>query len=603
MRHFSAKQARATEFVVTLLIFLFGLFGALSWMSASFDGNQFHFLGGDSFYHATRIIATAIDVEAFYQFDPRSYAPEGAYSTWPWAYDFLMALALKGWLFLHPSADPVLFLCYVPVLWILFNGVLLARVAIELGMGPLARISTLALFMMLPITHYLHAFGRIDHHYIELTFILAALLTGLRWMEVPESIGRAAMAGFVLGLAPAFHTGLFILQLPVLANMFFIWRGQHDLPGSGGSKAFVLSLILTTGAVLMPAETAHQAFFSTHYLSWFHFYVACGTSLAICYLRTFAYSPKFLVIGFSLAAVICAPLLSEYRSLLSFAQGNIQYHWSLAEIQSLFDFARRQGVGELIARYSIVVMIAPIIFMVSLVRMIFPQDQKLGFSAGFICLGLALMMSQFRFNYFGGYALAIGLGLTVNRILSLSVGNEYTRILAAVLVAISVLAPLGVLKRVEVPLANSFNYMVTKDLYAVMKPLCDESPGVILANWDDGHYVTFHTGCSVIATTMLITQEHVEKVAQLDQFMRMRPEVIVKEFPWIKHFFVHDTRRFTISAERLAETGTVPVLVSELLTSRNHEGLELVDELVVRLTDGQEQPYARVFTRTGQMAN
>jgi hypothetical protein len=55
-------------------------------------GSEYLPVGNDSFYHARRIIDTAADPGAFYQFDARIHAPEGSLLTWPWGYDYAM-----GW--------------------------------------------------------------------------------------------------------------------------------------------------------------------------------------------------------------------------------------------------------------------------------------------------------------------------------------------------------------------------------------------------------------------------------------------------------------------------------------------------------------------------
>ena len=78
----------------------------------------------DSFYHARRILDAALGERGFYQFDDRLHVPDGSWIPWPWAYDYLLAKVTRLALWVAPALDPMAFLAYVPVAWILVNAAL-----------------------------------------------------------------------------------------------------------------------------------------------------------------------------------------------------------------------------------------------------------------------------------------------------------------------------------------------------------------------------------------------------------------------------------------------------------------------------------------------
>src|SRR5687767_4288559 len=91
---------------------------ALKWPAAHFSDEYLPF-GNDAFYHARRILDTVADPSAFYEFDPKIHAPEGSVLTWPWGYDYAMAMLVKAGELLGIPAPPLLILIWLPVLAVL----------------------------------------------------------------------------------------------------------------------------------------------------------------------------------------------------------------------------------------------------------------------------------------------------------------------------------------------------------------------------------------------------------------------------------------------------------------------------------------------------
>ena len=191
--------------------------------------------GNDSFYHARRILDAAVGNRGVFQFDDLLHVPDGAWVSWPWGYDYLLAKATQAALWLHPGLDPMAFLSYVPVAWIAVNAALFLAACRAIGLSVEFRLLAMLCFALSPLTQLLHAVGMIDHHYVEHTFVLLAVWLGIRWFQRPADRRRALGLGVALGVAPAFHNGLFILQLLPLFAVFAAW-----LRGAAPSRAGAL---------------------------------------------------------------------------------------------------------------------------------------------------------------------------------------------------------------------------------------------------------------------------------------------------------------------------------------------------------------------------
>ena len=73
-----------------------GMGVALVWLTGSIVDNEMVPMGPDSFLHARRILDAYADLGAFYQWDIKSFGPDGAFNHWPWPYDLGLALTLKA---------------------------------------------------------------------------------------------------------------------------------------------------------------------------------------------------------------------------------------------------------------------------------------------------------------------------------------------------------------------------------------------------------------------------------------------------------------------------------------------------------------------------
>lgn len=512
------------------------------WLPACFVNGHYVPVGVDSFYHARRILDTVADPGAFYEFDPRIHAPEGSWITWPWAYDLLVAWIVRALQRLSGTPDPMTILVYIPPTWTFVNAALLVGVGATLGLG-LRWLALLgAAFALSPLTQMLHAVGVIDHHYVEYTFVLATALAGLRWLQVPDDWRRAALLGAVLGAAPAFHNGLFSLQIPVDATLLLLWlRGQ--MPPARSVAAFAVGLAALTLAAVLPSEPFRDGQFSMTTLSWFHLYVAvatCGGALA---LATFPRSRRNLAALALLAGIALIPGATEMVTGFRFLAARLVKLDNIAEAFNLYRSVTSLGLGIVNANYSAWWVLAPLVMAASAASIwrkdLAPHWQ---YGAVFALFGTVLMCFQARLHYFGTPALFIAPLLALRAIAVRPEGRA--KLLAAL--GLTTLAagyqPAWDQLRTPVPPAWQFDGMYDiydRLVYPRLRAACARKPGVVLAANDDGHYIRFNTGCSVIANNFILTRQHEEKLLEAQHALSLGARELLDQYPYVDYVFLH----------------------------------------------------------------
>ena len=63
-------------------------------------------------------------------------------------------------------------------------------------------------------------------------------------------------------------------------------------------------------------------------------------------------------------------------------------------------------------------------------------------------------------------------------------------------------------------------------------------PGFVLARFGDGHYLRFHTNCAVIANNMIMTRQHLERIALTETLFDLTPAVRRTTYPWIDYVYL-----------------------------------------------------------------
>ncbi len=584
-----------------LFVSLVAVIPALSFLPATLVGGEYIPAGNDSMYHARRIIDAAIGERGFYEFDTMIHAPEGSWVTWPWAYNYLMAQALKLALWIQPDMQPMKFLAHVPVFWLLVNVGLLTLVLRSLKV-PIA-LSAVALlgFALSPLTQILHGVGIIEHHFLELTFVLLVTWSGLRLFEKPGSVSAALQLGIALGIAPAVHTSLFVLQIPVLLTVLVFWLQGRRAPFEK-LHVTAIALLASTTLVLLPSEPFHQFFFELGSFSWFHFYVALCSAAALILLQRFAISKRNVAIVGGSLAVLGLPLIVPFLVGATYIAGDKVGLQGITEVNSPLSMMIQSGSLLEAARfYGYLLLLAPILIVGFLWLAVKDRSERNLFFAVSALLGLVMLMSQFRFHPFGSWALLAGGAFFAHR-LGEARGLQPSVLAGGTLVALLLLMQPALRYQLFQPPMPGLDreYAVIHPIFIEFAEACATNPGVALSAQDDGHPIRYHTDCSVISNNFLLTERQIEKLIFADVMLQSEPSELLGYAPYLEYVLVHIYSIYTTT-----EDGPVPTPLDELKTlnpplfyalaieQNVPPNFELVAEL--RVEDERDIPYAQVY--------
>lgn len=515
------------------LAFLLCLYG----FSATLVDGVFIPADHDSFYHARRIIAALGQPFDLLQFDAGIHAPEGSWVTWPWAYDTMMAVFGTALVPLFGAEQPMTVLAFVAPVWVFVNSALLMLIGRRLDLQvPLLGLALLC-FALSPLTRILHRVGMLDHHFVELSFVLAGLWLGLRWFANLRHRAAATWCAVLLGAAPAFHNGLFILQLPVLITLFVIWAMGRELPRTT-IATFSIGLIVTTAVFLLPSETFLDGQFSFYVHSGFHLYIACASALTSIVLT---YLPRRLlsvaVLGV-LAIALAWPILNQIAHGSSFLRADIINYKGIPEVQSVLRVILDGNFDEINKRYSGLFWLLPLTLGMLLWQLGRYRDNADLFFVVMCGFGVVLLAAQFRLQYFGSFTLYLAWCVVAQRWISSH--PEQARKIATMMVAtaaLSYIVPLRALNETH-PAGGSIDYMVTHEVYPVLREVCAKAPGVVLAELGDGHHITYHSSCSVTANMFIMTPQHQRKVLENNALFRASVDEVLTRAPYLRYILV-----------------------------------------------------------------
>lgn len=525
-----------------ILIWLFagtaGVFMAMNAVGGSFTGVEYLPVGNDSFYHARRILDAIADPSAFFEFDQRIHVPEGSWVPWPWLYDFMMAKIVVAVMFVTGATDPGPILAHIPVFWVYINVLLMLLIARQLDLDYLSTLLAALGIALLPLMQALHATGLIDHHFVELTFILLVTLGGLRWFADPASVARAGFLGFVLGIAPGFHNALFILQIPVLVALYLCWSRGLGWSRSGVAW-FAAGLVLGTILILLGSEPFWQGMFAYYYLSSFHLYVAVCTAVLMLLAASRDFSMRWLAVCGATALLMALPLIGQAVSMGAFLQKDIARFDVIVETESLFSAIARNPKAYFVNYYTLLLLLTPLLFLGLVSAVVRGMDrQRVFFGAmGLLCLSLFFM--QLRLKYFGICFLVLS-PLLIARWWADRIGR-WPLWLSGALVAFFGVAYAGpVINRINLnwPIGLDSQYGLVREALLPLQEVCAEDPGVVLAYNDLGNYIRYHTECSVVANNFLLTAQHQEKIAELDGLFSLEIDELSARRPDIKYLLL-----------------------------------------------------------------
>ncbi|MDJ0916527.1 MAG: hypothetical protein QNJ05_02110 [Woeseiaceae bacterium] len=562
--------------------------------------------GNDAFYHASRILDTAIGERGFYQFDAMMHVPEGSWVSWPWAYDRLLAGLVSLQQAIAPAGDPMALLVFIPVIWTGMNMGLLLGICKQLGLRIEFRALVLLGFAFLPTTQTQHRLGQIDHHFIELSFIMLCTWLAMRWFRDSTNLRFAIGCGVALSVAQAFHHALFILQLPMLLSVALLWF-KGEMPDPKSIRVMAGALLIAQLAVVVPSGPFLDMQFNMTTLSWFHLYIACCTSGLLVAMSMRPFSLPMLA-GLGVAGILLViPVTAQVTRGADFVAGRMEMLSEILEMQSPWAMISGDfGFDATIGLYSLFIVLVPFLLLFCVWRLVKEKEAHLIVYLVFATVGMGLMLMQYRLNYFGTVFMLSVPWFALAYVPAIQGMKRSLVGACAVLIFLVGFRPalVGPLLN-EYPVAGSVLYETVQPLMPAMAEACEEDPGIVLAAGQFGHQLSFHTDCSVIANNFLFSDFHFMKVQEVNELFRVPADVLANAGSPIKYIFVMlaDTHELVDGVTVLKDLENIeqrnPRLIRDLVfRDELPDGIESVKLLELMLEDGSSLPLAGVYKLT-----
>jgi hypothetical protein len=231
------------------------------------------------------------------------------------------------------------------------------------------------------------------------------------------------------------------------------------------------------------------------------------------------------------------PLIGDVLHASAFVGKEAAALQNITEARSVWSHFQERGFQGISSIYSALVFFAPVIWVACAVALFRTRDRRLVLVCVHALLTLPLMLAQFRFQYFASLALYLPLLAFADRRASRTERRLPLVVATAVLiVAYYPAARYGLAGGGN--LGNDIYYRMTRLAMPALAEACQEDPGIVLARPNEGHYIRYHTDCSVIANNFLLTEQHFEAVRRVSAMFNMTPaELLASEFP-VKYVLV-----------------------------------------------------------------
>jgi hypothetical protein len=516
------------------------IIAALSVLSASYAGGEFGPSNGDAFYHAARILDSLFSGDPVVQFDPRIHAPEGSWLVWPWGYDTLMTQITRMFGPFANEAAANRVLMNIPPAMAPIAVALVVVIARQLSLSFFQATLLVLGFAGLPLAFVLFSVGNIDHHFAELLWTLALISAGMAFFRaVSAGYGAGIGLGCVLGSAMAIHNGLFILQIPVVAALGLTWLRGETLPHRRQVMAFAASLALVALLVCVPSVPWQRGFFEFYTLSWFHLYIAGCVAVFSVVLALMVRSPRNIALVAIAALLALLPIFNTFRLAGEFVSGDLAIIRNIFEAHSPYELHAEFGARMSTQFFSWLLWLSGPMAVLNLWWAFHFKEPGRKFMAIVGVFGLTLMQAQYRFAVFGE------LSMILTPVLAASLLSDWRpqwrrAAMGGCLVLFAVASyPTWINWQTQWVLGASEAYLNVRSTFPELKKDCAARPGIVVADVDSGHWIRYHSRCSVIANVFLLTPQHTAKVVELERLMSLSPAQLLVDRVPVRYVFAH----------------------------------------------------------------
>jgi len=302
--------------------------------------------------------------------------------------------------------------------------------------------------------------------------------------------------------------------------------------------------------------------FEFYLLSWFHVYAAACTAFAVVVICWQRFTLKRLIFLSISGLTLLAAIIGKLSLAGAFLNRRVERLNDIIEATSPYVLMKLQGFLKIGGMYSLFIYVVPLIFLGCLWALWRTRTREQTFFYTTCLFGMVMMSLQFRLYYVGSVALYLPWMVWSSQ--WASTDRKRLRIASVVaLVACSVALFPSFRGRLflNLPVGLDPHYQMAGPMMPIMQELCKKNPGTVLAFNDAGHYLRFHTECSVIANNFLLTEQQQDKIRELDRLLAMDVDDVLAARPDIKYILAYYPKVYAIQPDGTQEFGSKADLV------------------------------------------
>jgi hypothetical protein len=224
--------------------------------------------------------------------------------------------------------------------------------------------------------------------------------------------------------------------------------------------------------------------------------------------------------------LLSLPVLGDIDHVTSFVGKEASALENITEARSVWSHLQERGVHGISRIYSALIFLVPFIWVGCAVALLRSRDPRVSVVCVHALLTLPLLLAQHRFQYFGSLALYLPILLWADRRYART-GRITSVLAAAALLAVAYYPAVRHGLAGGLQLGNDVYYKMTRLAMPALADACRKDPGIVLARSNEGHYIRYHTDCSVIANNFLLTDQHFEAIRRVDALFAMTPEQLL----------------------------------------------------------------------------
>jgi len=248
------------------------------------------------------------------------------------------------------------------------------------------------------------------------------------------------------------------------------------------------------------------------------------------------------------AGAALTPLLGAISTGSEFLSGELEMIRNITEVKSPYAMYERYGEAMSTRLLTWLMWLAGPMMLLNLWWVFRLRASELRFVAMAGVLGLALLQLQFRFSVFGEASMLLTPLLFAHVTAEQFPERRRAVLLASVLLFGFAFYPTLKNWQTRWQLGGDQAYTFVRPVFPLLKSACDEHPGVVLADINAGHWIRYHSDCSVIGNVFLITPLHGEKALESARLLRLMPAELLAESRDVRYVLARQSTGLFVDA-------------------------------------------------------